>query len=583
MSRQPSDGGEARSYIAAFCLLRTLANCDGGNMEDWFDQFTRALARWSPSRRSLLQSSLAIGGTSFARSFLAASVIPPLVSVRALAQPAPGTCQTSRSGAARSVAVWVGDRLAAGPITLRSSITFAPGRKTMRSAGWAVTAEAFILQGQRQILHLKASAETGDSQLELDLGDGFSGAKGLRLDVRSDRRSVTGSIDGRQLAPFSMGAEPKFADGTRVPVILIDPGVKSALGRVSQAGQAAHNQCGHPRIESNTACDECSLVCGAKFYGCLYEVAGGAIWELPSCFSNLNDCYDACNTPGNACCSARCDVDGGCCVDNAVCCGSGPTAHCCAPGQPCCNGNCCPSGEVCANPGQNYSLCCQPSDFVCHGEMCCPPGGQCCGDSGCCVPGTHCADPRFGLCCPDDSVSCGANGCCGPQSVAVCLNGTLCCNKNDLCGSTCCPGGPCINGTCCPPPSHACGNSCCKPLNVCCGTVCCDQYSVCLSDRNGPIGCCPASLACGVGGDNPVCCPTGQQCIDQHESICAACPSGQVSCVSQNANGPDTTVCCAPGVSCCNGQCCKPSEICCTNLHLPPLVFGCHPGTLCVQ
>jgi hypothetical protein len=548
-------------------------------MEHWFDELTKKVASHGLTRREAIGKTFAAGlGALSARLFSN----PLGVStgwLNAMAQMA-GTngCKTTRSGAARITSMTVDD--SSGAI-LHSTITYKPGRKTVRSAGWTVTAQNTISKGPQTILQIKASLETLNSAIEIDFGSGYKGAKAVRLEVRN-KRTVTGTVDGHALAPFSVGTKPKLADGRPLPAISVDPTTKATVGRIASGAGPVHKKCGGLRVESTSACDACSLACGAKFTSCLAAVAGGAWWELLGCFSSDDDCYSACNAPGGACCPAACEVDGGCCVnDGEICCGSGWSAQCCSPGHVCCGGLCCPqAGQVCKNQAAS-PVCCQPTDFVCPSGLCCQAGGTCCGTS-CCAPGTHCADPKFGTCCPNGSVVCGLV-CCGPPETSVCLNRTLCCKKSDVCGTSCCPGGPCVNNVCCPSPSHVCpgGNTCCPPFNVCCGSTCCGAGEICMKEgRTGqPLGCCPAKQACGVGGENPVCCPSGQVCVDTQDSTCGACPSGQVACKS---SGNGAIVCCAPGVNCCNGTCCKPQEACCTNLHGSPQVYGCHMESLCI-
>ncbi len=550
-------------------------------MTHWFDDLCKqSAADVGVSRRNILGAMLlSLRAAGLGTAVRTASAQPP----------PPEVCQITRSGGKRTIVLNIGDKINAVPITLQSTDTLTPGRKTSVSVGWTLTSDTSILEGQQQILRMQRSADPSSGQIGMEFGRGYSGAKTVLFKVAADNRTVTGSIDGRPFVPFLIGSKPAFADGAPLPVISADPTIKSAVTRTFKAADPAYRQCGSTRIQSSTACDLCGLACGAKYSSCLLAVVGGAFWEILSCFSDLNDCYSSCNSPGNACCSASCAVDGGCCVDGATCCGSGILAKCCSSGQACCDytdaggdhGYCCPSGQVCRVSGQaGFAVCCPPGNFLCHGSMCCPPGGACCGDSGCCSPGTHCADPQFSFCCPNDFVACGAETCCGPSATSVCVAGTLCCKTSDMCGSTCCPGGPCINGNCCPSPSHICGNTCCPPLNACCGTTCCNVNEVCLRDQGGPIGCCPASQACGT-----VCCGAGQSCTNSQEAICAACPTGQVTCQSENNQpGFPSTVCCAPGVSCCNGKCCSTTTaICCTNLFQPPLVFGCHEESLCIQ
>jgi hypothetical protein len=172
-----------------------------------------------------------------------------------------------------------------------------------------------------------------------------------------------------------------------------------------------------------------------------------------------------------------------------------------------------------------------------------------------------------GTCCAQGEV-CRDEGICCPAGTPIC---------SSVLGPVCCHGGACDqNGACCNPETgHLCpGSNICCGFGVCCGSACCNVGEVCLSNRDGPIGCCPASRACGQGGDNAVCCPVGQMCVNQQESTCAPCPTGLFPC--SDPSNPGTAVCCPLGSACCNGACCPLGLICCIHFG-----FGCHTPEEC--
>jgi hypothetical protein len=119
-----------------------------------------------------------------------------------------------------------------------------------------------------------------------------------------------------------------------------------------------------------------------------------------------------------------------------------------------------------------------------------------------------------------------------------------------------------------------CGEVCCPPFNACCRTLrpskegirfvsqCCGAFDVCMEH-----GCCPRESVCGR-----LCCPNGEFCADAANSVCKPCQGDYLPCQMMGKEGHLFSICCPPGVTCCNGQCCKPGQIC----GAPGGVVGCY-------
>ena len=102
-----------------------------------------------------------------------------------------------------------------------------------------------------------------------------------------------------------------------------------------------------------------------------------------------------------------------------------------------------------------------------------------------------------------------------------------------------------------------------------CGSTCCPQGDTCSTNAANP--CCPSGQpACG-----DVCCGAGTTCIDAATSFCAipVCAAGDVNVACDDGSG--NSMCCAPGVNCCQGECCGPNEVCCGVLGCAASGDGC--------
>jgi hypothetical protein len=491
---------------------------------------------------------------------------------------APGGCGLSNMGRTTTANV----SLSKGGITYR--VTMEYDSKTHNSISSTIITGAVDIASN--LVRIGPTTYTANAMY---YAPAVTGVKTVSM-TSTDGKTFQGDMDGRafttaSLDPRSLSAV-KFTDGLPPPAITVDASLAALVTGLAQEARTALASCGnstpgstqaaHPSLDpfrevgpdpgsgwyepgetySSPDCTNCwnNSVATAK------DKSGLCSWEVqfcppcwPAAFALFNaiamGLWATCQLPGGGCCPVPC----------------GGAFTCCGRGDHCFRGDLCCPYLVCNN------VCCGPFVTTCASDgFCgCPSGQIPCGTN-CCAPGTLCCG---GTCCPSGSAKCCGNQCCPAGS-------------DQCCGDQCCPNGaPCINNSiCCPSPSHVCGTTCCAPFNICCGSTCCGTNEVCLSDvRTGATyGCCPASQACGVGGASPICCPAGQICVDQHESTCGACPSGQVSCLSSNENGSTSTVCCAPGVECCNGICCKPAEICCKNIYGSPQVFGCHLESQCI-
>ena len=358
-------------------------------------------------------------------------------------------------------------------------------------------------------LDVVSTKSPGGDGVVMQFGAGFEGAKGASF-ASADGKTMTGTIDGRQVTPFAVGAPVStvgFADGQPAPALSLDPVVGAAMKVAFDSAQKSCGDTGLPTPmffpTNNQACEgclnscirtlaECSVVAAAATLGCLFPPACGAAIAAAAaiqvgCDANSAACVATCSATD--CCPKLCGVI------NPFDPGSG----------------CCDSDEHCASQSDPDSRhgCCPKDQNECGGD-CCAKGDSCCGN-GCCSAGSVCLQD---VCCPAGT----------PH----------------VCNGQCCAGECGPDGSCCTAPAHVCpGGNCCPPLNPCCNGVCCGAYETCHPTLNI---CC--AHACG-----PVCCPTGQLCTDAQAGTCGAppCSDGQLKCYG--------LYCCAAGEACCDGGC----------------------------
>src|SRR5271166_4657831 len=294
-----------------------------------------------------------------------------------------------------------------------------------------------------------------------------------------------------------------------------------------------------PIVDDPINCGDCGIVCfgGANPKCCDFKCVDASSDPL-----NCGDCGRPCPAPGR-CVNGVCECPAppwkkcsGICVDTSISqlnCGS--CGNACLPGETCCSGVCacnCTTGEKCS-----------PIETCCSGT---------------------CANLSM------DSSNCGACG-------QVC---------HVAAGSASSPGvnivlGQCVGGSCICPPNLRPAWPDWNGFLVCCPTINFSTMSWCLS--NGQPACVDLNTDpnhCGKCGHQ---CPTGQVCLGGR----CHCPATEQEC-GKTANGD--SICCAPGLDCCNGQCvntqtdaanCGACGVSCGSGNCVHGVCQCPPGTAC--
>jgi len=451
-------------------------------------------------------------------------------------------------------------------------------------------------------------SSTGASTSTVRFGAGFHHIREMSLST-ADGLTFTGEVDGHQLEPFRVPADPKtlrfVGGGTLSQRIKVKHIVSAALRKLAQQGTASCTSSSAARGSSiileflGLSCDACNLACGASKVVCDgTAIAAGAasLAFVPSaalCLKEALDCSDSCAT-GDSCCPVPCaggtpNASGpstyckGTCAAGAVCCGGASDPHgvCCDSSSDCCGHTCLDgafAGDVCKDP-QRGVFCFAGAGDICNDDLsqgaCCPAATPVCrvpaSDNQqqlCCATGGGdvCGPTGFQYCCPSTTPHCDGRECCAGSD--VCGNGGDCCPSHTCLGERCCTGQVCTgilgNSTCCGEASvcNVRSGTCCPKLDgVVCGFGCCDTTKgECVNDA-----CCPKAQACGS-----VCCPAGDECVDPNTGTCSSCPSGLNICTPQSP-GPDK--CCPAGVACCGSAgpgtgtvCCQAGQICCQDV-----------------
>src|SRR5215472_6886035 len=577
----------------------------------WFDNLAREIAGGKLSRRQALgwtlQGGLAVAYATLFRSAGAFAQAPPRPSPQEAIPPiSVGT--TSVGGCIRRVA---GNSFVQEVTVDQAGMTFKQ-QMAYDHTKEAVTNSLIIRRGQTLILKVDATtAKGGAATVTVRSGADIKGVQTVSTTTR-DGRTFQGSMDGRSFTtnrtsrphhPLSL-SPLTFSDGRPAPHISVDPQLAKSISDIVGKARAASASCRKvmPAPMRPTRHRLRELGQGGSPGDGWYEPGG--TYDAPAC----SQCSDNCTSTCNDDCGVgdwETYVCGPGCIAAAYAC-----ANLCWAG---CWGTCqLPGGGCCPVPCGGPFTCFGRGDQCFRGDLCCPSPFVVCKDVCCGIGVTGCAPDGFcgclagelvcgDNCCPPDTMCCGSHCC--PTTGNMCC-GDQCCPQGNYkcCGGACCPGdAPCLNNTtCCASPSYVCGGTCCAPFSnccagaccdgQCCGSTCCKQGDVCLKDGYGNIvGCCPPAQVCGYS-----CCASGQKCIDPHEGTCAACPRGTVPTVCGTATGaPGPTVCCPPGVLCCNGKCCPfPSDnrgnvVCCTPPagDSPPFAngsFGCHHQAACI-
>jgi|GEM_PF-2328269 len=530
----------------------------------------------------------------------------PVVGPAAKHKHRPSGCAVTRSGSSLIIAA---------PFTVHGQ-RFLVNIESAGSPTGPRTASVTLSHGHRTLLSSQSSFSAGTFTLTTQFGAAFHGVRSIDL-ASTDGKTVTGTIDGRALKPFTIGSNPdtiQFADEKAGPNVKVKPLIQAVLKKAAgidlstcgTSGGAARSALRSivpasiiPGLSDCELCqDGCSVaywLCGGAATGGMAACEGGTtgagtaacvpayVAALAGCEKAIDDCDNAC-VGGDACCSVPCagglphaasptEFCKGDCGDGQVCCGGASNPHgvCCSNASDCCGG-----------PDTSFVTCTEGTFSDAHcvdqntGALCfnnqpgevCETAQQAAGGFLHCCPGDApvCRDINTGLCCAQGAGDiCGNGTLCCPANTPTCARGT-CCAPQDVCGAggDCCPSPhTCVGTTCCNPPSQVCTGLGLHPITTCCaeGDTCNTLTGICCPALTGIVcglSCCDGATQRCAGG---ACCPINQAC----GNVC--CPAGQFCADSTKGTcspcpsgqvacvppGSATPVCCPSGENCCPG------------------------------
>jgi hypothetical protein len=583
-------------------------------MEHWFDNLVRNLASGEYSRRDAIKGVAALAASQFAHSPVHAAgrtheqtghsaqknrEAPPKPTPLALNI---GPCTLVRNGLERTRHFQTSIESQGKTVSISETRYRAPGIKS--------TQMSISFDGGLQF-----QVAWHNNQFSMTLGPALGlGATTL---ISKDRKTITGRIDGREIAPMAMGQHLGtlyFVDGLQPPKLTESPGARIAIAdAIVAAGRDAKLCATAPRTKASPD-ERRSLAAPSEEHdphggtsnrgssprllpmswhvrspnenwqtspppnGVYFATPG--TWEYPEgsaecqlCQSNCSGALSSCQSDVQTACGLLGGVAYYWCTASGfnIFCGSGDDCYesCGYPGPgPCCpipcQGCCCSPPSTCIGPNS--------AGFVNGCGVCCPGGGTSCGtdDTGtalCCRTGDTCIE--LGLCCPKGQVVCQGQ-CCPPGW--GCSNEGICCPgvQPTSCSGTCCASG----SVCAHFSTNSTATTCCKPSDIC-GSLCCAGGS-CLNNTT----CCPGqfSIPCG----DKCCFGLGTTCCNS-ECCFGQCING-TCCPTLQVCGD---VCCAAGQNCSGGKCvtvsCTQFQISCISPMLdgPPQTICCRTPTCC--
>lgn len=532
-------------------------------MNHWFDDFTRGLARPSLSRRALLASALKAGVAGAATAILGQSrVLTEFALGNNPPQRNEGPCDIRQEGRVRITSFSAKSSYKGKPLTFEQTT-----RKTLPRGDTKIS--KIITLDNHPLLRMETIRRAGSTEVTIDYGEALQNKR--RASFRSnDDKVITGVIEGRRIRAFRVG-EPqtsiRFEDNRPPPQVKVDTELSEAVRSLLEQAQKSAATCSASRFKRAHAKYTITPAYpqGESGHDSSPETSGGCFGCEGACTAVATGCAIAAGVACAASLGLACGALAACGVAEVAC-----IAACHANGAPCCPVNC--------------------------------------GDVACCDNGETCLNANIGVCCSKGLIGCANKHCCNPTDTCINATGFCCPKAQNVCNHVCCkPGEVCKDGvTCCPATQVVCAGVCCKKGETCvnnkkcckdelsCGKVCCDELSRCV-DANKSTCCAFAVQDC-----NGICCKLGEHCINGkccskpcgslccgpdkecQNGICISilCPTGKVTCVSNDGtNTQGAAICCPPKVACCLGKCCKSGEGCCSG---PGTPFGCHNLSQCI-
>src|SRR5262249_22930029 len=160
----------------------------------------------------------------------------------------------------------------------------------------------------------------------------------------------TGTVDGRALAPFTIGGNtaPDFADGGKAPKLKMKPLLRRVLRKLAACAGGEQSTTPTPQALLSSR-DTCNIGCRLAFPGCglgvLRSAAAGV--GIPTLALNIGNCEDALFKCASACAHGKACCPVPCAAGHGISLGSNVCAATCSEDAVCCGGPDNPNGQCC--------------------------------------------------------------------------------------------------------------------------------------------------------------------------------------------------------------------------------------------
>ena len=406
--------------------------------------------------------------------------------------------------------------------TLSTSIQASTGKRLSGIWTFTATDTTYTVRHGDDLVYTRHGYGTADN-VTTDITFGpksFNGVANMLTKYVPSQGLLTGSIDGRAIAPFkkapqsAIANEPKMADGRAAPVAKQIANLTAEdFQSLEEKAKSIPKTCGEattfPKPTRDLQARDILLRRGDGLdrssnhgyrpdtYGngpcksCLVSVTADLTLAGLACTYTLGFCAISFGVSCAICWATALGIA----YEHQKLCLQGP---CCpvACGEVDFWGvsQCCLKGETCLNSDPFAEVCCKKDEKTCGKDTCCHGTQQC-----------IVSQSGRGTCCPAEATCNGGKSCC--RTGSKCLNGDTCCPVEKMCGKNCCKdNGPFLPGYC----ANQATGLCCTGNQVEVNGICCPPGNKNVDGKCvDPRGKCGESAECSLTNDH---CPARYHC-----------------------------------------------------------------------